>query len=122
MTGTLLAPLAHRPVAAPPGPRQAGKSWLAQGVASGPHPAEYLTLDDPAVLTATATDPAGFIQALRGNTVIDEVQRAPQLFVAIKASIDRNPHPGRFLLTGSANMLLIPHLSESLAGRMDILT
>ncbi|OLC31938.1 MAG: ATPase [Armatimonadetes bacterium 13_1_40CM_64_14] len=122
LTRTLLDALAHRPVVVLHGPRQAGKSWLAQEVASGPHPAEYLTLDDPAVLTATATDPAGFIQALRGNTVIDEVQRAPQLFVAIKASVDRNRHPGRFLLTGSANIWLIPHLSESLAGRMDILT
>jgi predicted AAA+ superfamily ATPase len=122
LTGTLLDALAHRPVVLLHGPRQAGKSWLAQKVASGPHPAEYLTLDDPAVLTATTTDPAGFVQALRGNTVIDEVQRAPQLFVAIKANVDRNRQPGRFLLTGSANIWLIPRLSESLAGRMDILT
>ncbi len=122
LTGTLLDALAHRPVVVLHGPRQAGKSWLAQKVASGAHPAEYLTLDDPAVLTATATDPAGFIQALRGKTIIDEVQRAPQLFIAIKASVDRNRQPGRFLLTGSANIWLIPRLSESLAGRMDILT
>lgn len=122
LTGTLLDALAHRPVVVLHGPRQAGKSWLAQKVASGPHPAEYLTLDDPAVLTATVTDPAGFIQALRGNTIIDEVQRAPQLFVAIKANVDRNREAGRFLLTGSANVWLIPRLSESLAGRMDILT
>jgi predicted AAA+ superfamily ATPase len=122
LTGTLLDALAHRPVVLLHGPRQAGKSWLVQKVASGPHPAEYLTLDDPAVLTATATDPAGFIQALRGDTIIDEVQRAPQLFVAIKASVDRNRQPGRFLLAGSANIWLIPRLSESLAGRMNILT
>ena len=87
LTRTLLDALAHRPVVILHGPRQAGKSWLAQKVTSGPHPAEYLTLDDPAVLTASATDPAGFIQGLRGNTVIDEVQRAPQLFVAIKATV-----------------------------------
>lgn len=122
LTGTLLDALAHRPVVVLHGPRQAGKSWLAQKIASGPHPAEYLTLDDPAVLTAIATDPAGFIQSLGGNTIIDEVQRAPQLFIAIKANVDRNRQAGRFFLTGSANLWLIPRLSESLAGRMEILT
>jgi uncharacterized protein len=122
LTETLLDALAHRPVVVLHGPRQAGKSWLAQKVAAGPHPAEYLTLDDPAVLTASATDPAGFVRALRGSTVIDEVQRAPQLFLAMKASVDRNRQAGRFLLTGSANIWLIPRLSESLAGRVDILT
>jgi predicted AAA+ superfamily ATPase len=81
-----------------------------------------MTLDDPAVLTAAVSDPAGFIQSLRGNAVIDEVQRVPQLFLAIKASIDRSRRAGRFLLTGSANIWLIPRLSESLAGRMEILT
>lgn len=65
------------------GARQAGKTYLAQQVVSGPHPAEYFTLDDPAVLTAATSDPTGFIQALRGSAVIDEVQRAPQLLVAI---------------------------------------
>lgn len=118
---SLLDALFDRPVVVLHGARQAGKSWLAQHVARGPHPAEYLTLDDPAVLTA-ATDPAGFVQNLRRNAVIDEVQRAPQLFVAIKASVDRNRQPGRFLLTGSANIWLIPQLAESLAGRMEILT
>ncbi len=122
LTATLLDALAHRPVVVLHGPRQAGKSWLAQKVGSGPHPAEYLTLDDPAVVTATATDPVGFIQAARANIIIDEVQHAPQLFVAIKASVDRNRQAGRFLLTGSANLWLIPRLSESLAGRMEILT
>lgn len=118
----LLDALADRPVVVLHGARQTGKSWLAQQVAGGPHPAEYLTLDDPAVLTGAAGDPAGFIQNLQGNSVIDEVQRAPQLFVAIKASVDRNRRAGRFLLTGSANIWLVPRLSESLAGRMEILT
>jgi predicted AAA+ superfamily ATPase len=54
--------------------------------------------------------------------VLDEVQRAPQLLLAIKAAVDRNPQPGRFLLTSSANILLVPSLFESLAGRMKILT
>ncbi len=118
----LLDALGDRPVVVLHGARQTGKSWLAQQVAGGPHPAEYLTLDDPAVLTGATGDPSGFIQNLQGNAVIDEVQRAPQLFVAIKASVDRNRQAGRFLLTGSANIWLVPQLSESLAGRMEILT
>ncbi len=119
---SLLDALADRPVVILHGARQTGKSWLAQQVSTGPHPAEYLTLDDPAVLTAATGDPAGFIQNLVRNAVIDEVQRAPQLFTAIKASVDRNRQPGRLLLTGSANIWLVPQLSESLAGRMEILT
>ncbi len=122
ITRTLLDALADRPVVVLHGARQAGKSWLAQKIAREAPPAEYLTLDDPAVLTAAASDPAGFVQSLRGNTVIDEVQRAPQLFVAIKANVDRDRRAGRFLLTGSANIWLVPRLSESLAGRMEILT
>jgi predicted AAA+ superfamily ATPase len=74
------------------------------------------------VLDAARRDAAGFLAGLRGPVVIDEVQRAPELFLAIKAEVDRNREPGRFLLTGSANVLLIPHLAESLAGRMEILT
>lgn len=118
----LLDALADRPMVVLHGARQTGKSWLAEQVASGPHRSEYLTLDDPAVLTGATGDPAGFIQNLRGNVVIDEVQRAPHLFVAVKASVDRNRQAGRFLLTGSANIWLVPKLSESLAGRMEILT
>lgn len=122
ITRNLLDALADRPVVVLHGARQVGKSWLVQQVASGPHPADYFTLDDPAVLTAATSDPAGFIQSFQGSSVIDEVQRAPQLFIAIKASVDRNRQAGRFLLTGSANILLIPKLSESLAGRIEILT
>ncbi len=124
ITASLLEALADRPVVVLHGPRQAGKTWLAQKVASGKHPAEYLTLDDPVVATATSMDPAGFIRAqvLRGTTVIDEVQRAPQLLVEIKASVDRNRRPGQFLLTGSANLWFLPHLAQYLTGRMEVLT
>jgi predicted AAA+ superfamily ATPase len=65
---------------------------------------------------------AEFIAGLDGNIVIDELQRAPELFLAIKAEVDRNCKPGRFLLTGSANVMLLRKHSESLAGRMEILT
>jgi hypothetical protein len=72
------------------------------------------------VLAAAKSDPAGFIGGLEDPVVIDEVQRVPELFIPIKAAVDRDRRPGRFLLTGSANVLLLPKLSESLAGRMEV--
>jgi len=99
-----------------------GKSTLAQWLASKEHPSRYLTLDDAGVLAAARGDPSGFIAGLEGPVVLDEVQRAPELFLAIKASVDQNREPGRFLLTGSANVMLLPRLSDSLAGRMEVLT
>jgi len=74
------------------------------------------------ILAAAREDAAGFLAGIAGPVVIDEVQRAPELFLAIKAAVDRDRRPGRFLLTGSANVLLVPRLAESLAGRMEILT
>ncbi len=118
LTPRLLAALSTSPVVLLHGARQAGKSTLARTVASGPHPAEYLTLDDPALLASARNDPAGFVAGLRESVVIDEVQRAPDLLLSIKAAVDRNRRPGRFLLTGSAHVLTVPRLSESLAGRM----
>lgn len=82
----------------------------------------YVTLDDATALEAAQRDPQGFIQRFEGTVVLDEIQRVPQLFLAIKAEVDRNRRPGRFVLTGSANVMLLPRLSESLAGRMEILT
>jgi hypothetical protein len=81
-----------------------------------------LTLDDSTVFASAISDPAGFIQGLDQPVTIDEVQRAPGLFTAIKAEVDRHRTPGRFLLTGSANVLMVPRLSESLAGRIELLT
>ena len=104
------------------GARQSGKSTLARSIAAGPHPAAYLTFDDAVVLAAATADPEGFIAGSRGPVVLDEVQRVPALFPAIKASVDRDRRPGRFLLTGSANVLLLPKVSESLAGRMELHT
>lgn len=104
------------------GPRQAGKSTLAQAIAESDHPARYLSLDDAAVLSAARADPQGFVSGFTGPVVLDEVQRVPELFLAIKREIDKNREPGRFLLTGSADVLLLPKISESLAGRLEILT
>jgi hypothetical protein len=107
------------------GPRQAGKSTLARAIAEdgGPGPARpYLTLDDPGVQAAAVRDPVGFVSGLGGPAVIDEVQRAPGLFRAIKMAVDRDPTPGRFLLTGSADVLLLPRLADALVGRTEVLT
>lgn len=100
------------------GPRQAGKTTLVRTFASDARP--YLTLDDPATLAAAA-DPVAFLRRLDG-AVIDEVQRAPQLLLPIKESVDRDPRPGRFLLTGSTNVMALPRVGDSLAGRLAIVT
>jgi predicted AAA+ superfamily ATPase len=118
----ILQALSDRPVVLLHGARQTGKTTLVRELAAGAHPARYLTLDDAAVLAAARTDPEGFISGLGGPVVLDEIQRVPELIMAIKASVDRDRRPGRFLLTGSANIMLVPRLSESLAGRMEILT
>lgn len=110
--------LADTPVVLLNGARQTGKSTLARAL----HPeSRYLTLDDPAVLAAAQADPFGFINGLEGPVCLDEVQRAPEIFLAIKATVDKQRAPGRFLLTGSANVLLLPQMADSLAGRMEIL-
>lgn len=118
----LRAALADTPVVVIHGPRQSGKTTLARMIAGERPPRRYLTFDDATTLAAAVADPAGFIAALDGPVVLDEVQRAPALFPAIKAEVDRRRAPGRFLLTGSANVLLVPRISESLAGRVQILT
>lgn len=118
----LLQALADTPVVLLVGPRQAGKSTLAQDLAAGRHPAEYVTFDDLPTLDAARRDPVGFIERFRGAAVLDEIQRVPELLLAIKAAVDRDRRPGRFLLTGSARVLLLPRVSESLAGRVEVQT
>ncbi len=122
VTPGLLEARADSPVVFLSGARQTGKSTLARWLVSKKGVVRYLTLDDAGVLSSARADPAGFVAGLDGPVVLDEVQRAPELFLAIKASVDRNRRPGRFLLTGSTDILLLPRLSESLAGRMEILT
>ena len=118
----LLAALADTPVVLLHCARQVGKSTLAQEVASGAHPARYLSFDDETVRAAAKSDPPGFVNSLQGPVVLDEIQRVPELLTSVKVAVDRNRRPGQFLLTGSANVLLLPRLSESLAGRMEVLT
>lgn len=110
--------LADTPVVLINGPRQAGKTTLAGQFAVAGRP--YLTLDDPATLLSAQADPVGLLRSL-DKAVIDEVQRAPGLLLAIKRAVDQDRRPGRFLLTGSANLMLVPGVADSLAGRMETL-
>jgi predicted AAA+ superfamily ATPase len=101
------------------GPRQSGKTTLAQRVGARAGYA-YLSFDDEAIRSVATTDPVGFVADLPPRVILDEVQHVPQLFATLKAAIDRDRRPGRFVLTGSTNVLLLPKLSDSLAGRMAI--
>ncbi len=96
------------------GARQAGKSTLARVIAGGPIPMDYVTLDSDPVRAAAQADPEGFVAALGRSTVIDEVQRAPDLLLAVKARLDRDGRRGQFLLTGSANLRRIPTVADAL--------
>ena len=109
--------LADTPVVCLTGPRQSGKTTLVRAMV--PERA-FFSLDHPPYLSAARGDPAGFVAALPGEVTIDEIQRAPELLPAIKLSVDLDRRPGRFVLTGSANLLLVPAVTESLAGRMEI--
>lgn len=120
ITPRLLDAIADSPVVLIHGPRQCGKTTLARlvGDARGYH---YVSFDDDSARASAIADPAGFVQDLPEHVVLDEVQRTPGLFAAIKLSVDRDRRPGRFILTGSSNILLLPRLADSLAGRMEIL-
>ena len=121
----VLAPRLREAIADTPavlvhGPRQSGKTTLARMVGE-PRGYRYVSFDDDAVLAAARHDPVGFVARLPAKTILDEVQRVPELFSALKAAVDRRRTAGRFILTGSANVLLVPRLAESLAGRMGLL-
>lgn len=102
------------PVVVLSGLRQAGKSTLLQREKSIAAERSYRTLDDFAVLAAARTNPESLLE---DTVTLDEVQRCPELLLAIKRSVDERRLPGRFVLSGSANLALLGHVSESLAGR-----
>ena len=111
--------LADTPVVLIHGPRQCGKTTLARHLAAKAGYA-YKSFDDEVTLGAARSDPIGFVADLSAKCILDEVQRAPGIFSSLKMAVDANRTPGRFLLTGSANVLLVPALSDSLAGRLGI--
>lgn len=115
------AALADTPVVLVNGPRQSGKSTLVRALADAAR-VPYHTLDDATVLSSAASDPEGFLSAQPAAVAIDEVQKASALFPAMKAAVDRDRRGGRFLVTGSANVLLLPDLADSLAGRMEVVS
>jgi len=112
--------LADTPVVLVHGPRQCGKTTLTRMVGD-PAGYTYVTFDDDVQLAAARSDPVGFVADLPDKVVLDEVQRVPDLFLALKSAVDRHRTPGRFILTGSTNVLLVPTLADSLAGRLEIL-
>ena len=112
--------LLDTPVVLLAGPRQAGKTTLVRHIAAQ-QGLRYLTLDDGLTLLSAREDPVGMVRSL-DRAVIDEIQRAPQLLLAIKKSVDEDRRPGRFLLTGSANLMALPTVADSLAGRMETLS
>jgi len=118
LRSAVVAALSDTPVVCLLGPRQCGKSTLARHCEPK---RSYFSLDEQVYLDLALRDPQGFVDDLPERVAIDEVQRAPELALAIKRSVDANRKPGRFLLTGSANLLQLPRLADSLAGRMECL-
>ena len=113
----VLSGLARSPAVLLVGARQTGKSFIVKGM-SKDRAAQYVTFDNLPTLAAAKHDPIGFVNSIPKPVILDEIQRAPELFLPIKEDLDAHRFPGRYMLTGSANPLLIPKLGDSLAGRM----
>ena len=122
ITQNILDALSDTPVVFLRGARQTGKSTLVQAISEKLYPARYLTLDNAGILGSASADPSGFIAGLGKPVVLDETQRLESLFLAIKEDVDRKREPGRYLLTGSADVLALPNVANALAGRMEVLT
>ena len=114
--GRLHEALEDSPVVLIQGPRQCGKTTLAQ-TACASH--AYFSFDDDAIREGAIADPIGFVANLPERVVLDEAQRVPSLFTTLKLEVDRRRAPGRFVLTGSTNVLAVPAIQDSLAGRLE---
>ena len=115
--------LGDTPVVLLVGSRQRGKTTLVRALAAeNANRMRFVTLDDPATLSAAASSPASFLEDLGTPVIIDEIQRAPELFLPLKQRVDKDRAPGLYLLTGSANVLTLPKVADSLAGRIEVQT
>lgn len=123
ITDRVRAALGDTPVVAIVGARQVGTSTLMRLVVeTSPAAWTSLTLDDLDVLDRALSDPAGLLASVPGPLALDEVQRAPEMLLAIKAAVDRDRRPGRFLLTGSADVFALPRYGDALTGRVESVT
>ena len=121
LTNRLLEASEDTPVILLLGARQTGKSTLLKSFAGDCIPDLHMAnLDDMTTLAALRSSPQGYLRNIPGPLFIDEIQRAPEIFVVLKQLVDEHRTPGKFFLTGSANVLMLPKLSDSLAGRMEI--
>ena len=128
LTENILFALKHNPVVFLNGPRQSGKSTLVQKLSKTNFPAEYVSFDNATQMAAAASSPEAFLTNRDGALIVDEVQMVPELFRPLKMVVDdlrltdKAHRNGRFLLTGSANIMALPRLSEPLVGRMSVKT
>ncbi len=128
ITNSLIEALSDTPVILVNGARQTGKSTLCKSLMENPDLKEVfseesmITMDDPTTLEAAKRDPLGFLTDLGKHIVIDEVQRAPELFLSLKKLVDEDRKGRKVILTGSANVMLLPKIGDSLAGRIEINT
>lgn len=118
LAGPLRDRMRHYPVVTVTGPRQSGKTTLCRAVCAD---RPCVTLESMDMRAYAREDPRGFLHEFRGGAVIDEVQRAPDLPSYLQEDVDRNPAPGRFVLTGSQHLGLSETVSQSLAGRVGVL-
>ena len=128
LSGRILFSLKRNPVVFLNGPRQSGKTTLVRELARNEYPAEYLSFDNIAHMEAAYASPESFLGRRSGPVIIDEVQLVPDLFRTLKIVVDEarlgegGRSNGMFLLTGSANIMVLPKLSDSLVGRMSVRT
>ena len=121
ITQPIVEDLEDTPVIVLNGARQTGKSTLClQLIDQEVFRAQLVTLDDPTTLAAAQSDSIGFLEGLPAHLVVDEVQRAPKLFLCIKKLVDQDRNSRRFILTGSADVMTFPKVADSLAGRIEV--
>ena len=121
ITPHIIDAISDTPVVLLVGARQVGKSTLVKSLKTSNFQPDYITFDDLTVLNAAKTNPKAFVESIKTPVILDEVQRVPEIFLPIKEIVDKTHESGQFLLTGSANVLMLPKIADSLAGRMEVL-